>query len=94
MDPNKKIVDLTPEELTSLGYLSNDVAPGVKRRVERVLADPVRLGSVTVFMVECMIRRNPAQAASQDAAEPPASPTSPTSPTRVEQKLRASPPQV
>ncbi|KDR73382.1 hypothetical protein GALMADRAFT_142480 [Galerina marginata CBS 339.88] len=71
MDPNKKIVDLTPEELAQLGYLTDKVAPGVKKRVENVLANPKLLGEVTVFMVQCTINRNPRQdAAPQGAAGP------------------------
>ncbi|KAL1701678.1 hypothetical protein EV121DRAFT_293989 [Schizophyllum commune] len=74
---NIKIVDLTTEELADLGYLTDKVAPGIKKRVERVLANPKHLGQVTVFMVECSIRHNARQAAApQVAADPPASSTS------------------
>ncbi|KAL1725483.1 hypothetical protein EV714DRAFT_277480 [Schizophyllum commune] len=66
MDPNKKIVDLTTEEHADLGYLTDKVAPGIKKRVERILANPKHLGQVTVFMA----------AAPQVAADPPASSTS------------------
>ncbi|KAI4519629.1 hypothetical protein K525DRAFT_271553 [Schizophyllum commune Loenen D] len=77
MDPNKKIVDLTTEELADLGYLTDKVAPDIKKMVERVLASPEHLGQVTVFMVECSIRHNARQAAApQVAADPPASSTS------------------
>ncbi|KAL1673562.1 hypothetical protein EV122DRAFT_282835 [Schizophyllum commune] len=76
MDPNKKIVDLTTEELADLGYLTDKVAPGIKKRVERVLANPKHLGQVTVFMVECSIRHNARQAAARrGASDPPASRT-------------------
>lgn len=84
MDPaylNRKIVDLTDAELIALGFLGENVAPGVKRIVDQVKADPSRLGNVTCFMVDCLKRKHPVQAPPQDAALPPVSPTSPTSPT-------------
>ncbi|KAI1785366.1 hypothetical protein LXA43DRAFT_1117173 [Ganoderma leucocontextum] len=83
MDENKKIIDLTAQELETLGYLTDKVAPGVKKRVEEVRANPKHLGEITVFMVECMIRRNSRQAAAAPrvADDPLAPPTSPTSPT-------------
>lgn len=49
--------------------------------VEKVRADPVRLGTVTCFMVDCLKRRYSAQAAPQDFPTSPTSPTFPTSPT-------------
>ncbi|KAF8264968.1 hypothetical protein EI94DRAFT_1699830 [Lactarius quietus] len=48
MDPaylNKKIVDLTDEEARTLGFLGQNVAPGVRVMVEKVRADPENLGS-------------------------------------------------
>ncbi|KAH9042942.1 hypothetical protein EDB83DRAFT_2507572 [Lactarius deliciosus] len=79
MDPayqNKKIVDLSDEELNTL--LGKNVAPGVKAMVEKVRADPVHLGTVTCFMVDCLNRRYSAQTPPQDAVGSPTSPTSPT----------------
>ncbi|KAG8805098.1 hypothetical protein FRC18_006880 [Serendipita sp. 400] len=84
MDPdylNKKIIDLSVEELITLGFLGENVAPGVKAMVEKVRANPVHLGTVTCFMVDCLNRRYSAQAPPQDTAEPLGSSTSPTSPT-------------
>ncbi|KAF8973546.1 hypothetical protein BDZ97DRAFT_1912033 [Flammula alnicola] len=84
MDPayqNKKIVDLTDEELRTLKFLGQNVAPGVRAMVEKVRADPVNLGTVTCFMVDCLNRRYSAQAPPQDAVGSPTSPTFPTSPT-------------
>ncbi|KAH9043505.1 hypothetical protein EDB83DRAFT_2507533 [Lactarius deliciosus] len=81
MDPayqNKKIVDLSDEELNTLEFLGKNVAPGVRAMVEKVRADPVRLGTVTCFMVDCLNRRYSAQAPPQDAVGSPTSPTSPT----------------
>ncbi|KAJ7433076.1 hypothetical protein B0H11DRAFT_1889407 [Mycena galericulata] len=60
MDPaylNKKIVDLSDAELIALGFLGENVAPGVKLLVEQVKADPDRLGTVTCFMVDCVKRK-------------------------------------
>ncbi|KAH8976621.1 hypothetical protein EDB86DRAFT_2839786 [Lactarius hatsudake] len=79
MDPayqNKKIVDLSDEELNTLEFLGKNVAPVVKAMVEKVRADPVRLGTVTCFMVDCLNRRYSAQAPPQDAVDSPTSPTS------------------
>ncbi|KAG8810249.1 hypothetical protein FRC19_004654, partial [Serendipita sp. 401] len=59
MDPdylNKKITDLSVEELITLGFLGENVAPGVKAMVEKVRANPVHLGTVTCFMVDCLNR--------------------------------------
>ncbi|KAF8494846.1 hypothetical protein F5888DRAFT_1795001 [Russula emetica] len=84
MDPaylNKKIVDLSDEELNTLEFLGKNVAPGVKAMVEKVRADPVHLGTVTCFMVDCLNRRYSTQAPPQDAVGSPTSPTSPTFPT-------------
>jgi len=81
MDPayqNKKIIDLTDEELRTLEFLGQNVAPGVRAMVEKVRADPVNLGTVTCFMVDCLNRRYSAQAPPQDAVGSPTSPTSPT----------------
>jgi len=57
MDPsyrNKKIVDLTDAELTALGFMGDNVAPGVKRIVDKVKASPDKLDSVTCWMVDCL----------------------------------------
>ncbi|KAI0258687.1 hypothetical protein BC834DRAFT_926442 [Gloeopeniophorella convolvens] len=78
MDPayrNKKIVDLTDKELRTLDFLGQNVAPGVRAIVEKVRADPVNLGTVTCFMVDCLNRRYSAQAPPQDAVGSPTSPT-------------------
>ncbi|KAH9004113.1 hypothetical protein EDB86DRAFT_3062455 [Lactarius hatsudake] len=78
MDPayqNKKIVDLSDEELNTLEFLGKNVAPGVKAMVEKVRADPVHLGTVTCFMVDCLNRRYSAQAPPQDAVSSPTSPS-------------------
>ncbi|KAF7308528.1 hypothetical protein HMN09_00701900 [Mycena chlorophos] len=50
VDPKKKIVELTAEELADLGYLTDKVAPGVRKRVERVLSDPKYLGGTDIFL--------------------------------------------
>ncbi|KAH7884836.1 hypothetical protein F5I97DRAFT_1938180 [Phlebopus sp. FC_14] len=84
MDPaylNKKIVDLNDAELIALGFMGENVAPGVKSVIDGVKADPDNLGSVTCFMVDCLRRKAAVQSRSQDATQPPDSPISPTSPT-------------
>ncbi|KAI9452421.1 hypothetical protein BJY52DRAFT_913793 [Lactarius psammicola] len=84
MDPaywNRKIVDLTDAELIALGFLGENVTPGVKRIVDQVKANTSHLGNVTCFMVDCLKRKYPVQAPPQDTTRPPVSPTSPTSPT-------------
>lgn len=84
MDPaylNKKIVDLSDDELIALGFQGENVAPGIKRMVDKVKADPIHLGTVTCFMVDCLKRRYTVQASPQDATQSPASPTSPVSAT-------------
>ncbi|KAG8698816.1 hypothetical protein FRC11_014143 [Ceratobasidium sp. 423] len=84
MDPaymNKKIVDLSDEELIKLGFIGDNVAPGVKSIVDGVKADPDNLGSVTCFIVDCLRRKAGVQASPQDAAQPSATPISPTFPT-------------
>lgn len=71
MDPayqNKKIVDLSDEELNTLEFLGKNVAPGVKAMVEKVRTDPVHLGTVTCFMVDCLNRTYSAQAPPQDGS--------------------------
>ncbi|EIM82789.1 uncharacterized protein STEHIDRAFT_149180 [Stereum hirsutum FP-91666 SS1] len=78
MDPayrNKKVVDLTDQECIALGFLGESVAPGIKDIVEKVRADPVRLGTVTCFAVDCLKRRY-----GTAPAPPKDSPTSPASP--------------
>ncbi|KAJ3784852.1 hypothetical protein GGU10DRAFT_399924 [Lentinula aff. detonsa] len=69
---DKKIVDLSDDELVNLGFLGPNVAPRIKRLVEKVKANPVHLGNVTCFMVDVTKRKYAAQ------AQPPASPISPT----------------
>ncbi|ODN72666.1 hypothetical protein L202_08106 [Cryptococcus amylolentus CBS 6039] len=79
MDPSymdRKIVDLSEEELTS--FLGPNVAPGVRVIVDTVRAKPTYLGFVDCFAVDCLNRRYSAPAGPKDA---PGSPTSPTSPT-------------
>ncbi|KAF7301575.1 hypothetical protein MIND_00723000 [Mycena indigotica] len=78
-----EIVELTPEELEELGYLSDNVAPNIKATVEKVLANPKYLSVVTVFMIEVAIRQNTKANSPHGAARfsPPPSPTSPSSPT-------------
>ncbi|KAF8259529.1 hypothetical protein EI94DRAFT_1773914 [Lactarius quietus] len=84
MDPaylNKKIVDLTDEEARTLGFLGQNVAPGVRVMVEKVRADPENLGTTTCFQLDCLNRRYSAQPPRQDVVGSPVSPTFPTSPT-------------
>ncbi|TFK61877.1 hypothetical protein BDN72DRAFT_804714 [Pluteus cervinus] len=57
MDPaymKKKIVDLTDDELISLGFLGENVAPEVKSIVETAKASPDLLGFITCFVVDCI----------------------------------------
>ncbi|KAG6850084.1 hypothetical protein H0H93_001217 [Arthromyces matolae] len=91
----KNIVDLSEEELITLGFLGDselpfhhtrpslthlvDAAPGIKALVEKVMADPAHLGTVTCFMVDCLKRKYASPFSPQDAMGYPASPTSPTS---------------
>ncbi|EJC98343.1 uncharacterized protein FOMMEDRAFT_31823 [Fomitiporia mediterranea MF3/22] len=47
MDPsyrNKKILDLSEDELNTLAFLGPNVAPGVRVMVDKVRANPTRLG--------------------------------------------------
>ncbi|GBE84205.1 hypothetical protein SCP_0601830 [Sparassis crispa] len=84
MDPayqNRKIVNLSDKELRTLNFLGQNVAPGVRAIVDKVKADPVNLGSMTCFMVDCLNRRYSAQPPPQDAVASSTSPTFPTSPT-------------
>ncbi|KAJ3721435.1 hypothetical protein DFJ43DRAFT_685756 [Lentinula guzmanii] len=69
---DKKIVDLSDDELVKLGFLGPNVAPGIKSLVEKIKANPVYLGNVTCFMVDVTKRKYAAQ------AQPPASPISTT----------------
>ncbi|KAF9786674.1 hypothetical protein BJ322DRAFT_1106808 [Thelephora terrestris] len=57
MDPahlNKNIFDLSDAELIALGFLGENVAPGVKRIIDKAKADPDRLCTVTCFVVDCL----------------------------------------
>ncbi|KAL1940216.1 hypothetical protein VTO73DRAFT_9168 [Trametes versicolor] len=79
MDPqycNKKIINLTEQELTSLGFLGPNALPGIKKLVEQIRADPERLGQVNCFQVELLRGEYDAKASAPGA--PQASPTSPT----------------
>ncbi|ODN84451.1 hypothetical protein L202_00400 [Cryptococcus amylolentus CBS 6039] len=78
---NKKIIDLSEEELESLAFLGQNVAPGVRDMVDTVRANPTYLGFVNCFTVDCLNRRYSAPAGPKDA---PGSPTSPASPTSGE----------
>ncbi|KAF8647091.1 hypothetical protein AX16_006925 [Volvariella volvacea WC 439] len=85
MDPSyrdKKIIDLSEEEVKTLAFLGPNVAPGVRVMVDKVRANPTRLGDksllVTCFTVDCLNRKYSGPTTLQDA---PGSPTSPTSPT-------------
>ncbi|KAJ7455008.1 hypothetical protein B0H11DRAFT_2324657 [Mycena galericulata] len=81
MDPaylTKKIVDLSEEELTTLGFLGKNALRGVEALVKSVLAHPKYLGSVTCFQVDCLNRTYSVQAPPEDAVRAPTSPTSPT----------------
>ncbi|ODN81168.1 hypothetical protein L202_03259 [Cryptococcus amylolentus CBS 6039] len=58
MDPSymdRKIIDLSEEELTS--FLGPNVAPGVRVIVDEVRANPTYLGFVNCFAVDCLNRR-------------------------------------
>ncbi|KAF4623360.1 hypothetical protein D9613_001403 [Agrocybe pediades] len=77
----KKIVELSEEELINLGFLGDNTLAGVRAIVQKVRADPERLGPVACFQVDCLKRKYTPQPRAQGAAgSPPASPTSPTSP--------------
>ncbi|TFK47626.1 hypothetical protein OE88DRAFT_1714482 [Heliocybe sulcata] len=78
MDPaylTKKIVDLSEQELIDLGFLGENVAPGIKTMVEKVRADPMRLGYVTCFTVDHLKRSYSPQAPPEGAVGSPTSPT-------------------
>ncbi|KAI0287433.1 hypothetical protein BC826DRAFT_1117982 [Russula brevipes] len=77
---NKKIADLSEEELIRLGFLGEGVAPGIQDLVKKTKANPEYLGSVTCFMADCLTRVYQAEPTAQDGTKLPASPTSPTSP--------------
>ncbi|KAG9016242.1 hypothetical protein FRB90_003634 [Tulasnella sp. 427] len=75
---SKKIVELSEEQLIILGYLGDNALPGIRDMVKKIRADPERLGSVTCFQVDCLMRTyTSAQPPAQGAVGPP--PTSPTS---------------
>ncbi|KAI9432089.1 hypothetical protein H4582DRAFT_2084025 [Lactarius indigo] len=71
---DEKIVDLSEEELTCLGFLGEGVAPGIQDHV-KVKANPEYLGSVTCFMVDCLTRVYQAEPTAQDGTKLPTSPT-------------------
>ncbi|KAI6143453.1 hypothetical protein BKA82DRAFT_4186199 [Pisolithus tinctorius] len=77
---SKKIVDLSEQELITLGFLGDNALPGVRDKVQRVRADPVHLGSVNCFQVECLRRKYSAQPPAQGGTVP-TSPTSQSFPT-------------
>ncbi|KAI5804818.1 hypothetical protein DFH27DRAFT_386757 [Peziza echinospora] len=81
MDPkyaDKKIADMSEEELVLLGFLGEGVAPGIQDLVRAAKANPRDLGSITCFMADCLKRVYQAE---QNAAKLPAAPAPPTSPT-------------
>ncbi|KAG8812983.1 hypothetical protein FRC17_001725 [Serendipita sp. 399] len=59
---HKTIVELTEQELITLGFLGHNALPGIKDMVEKIRADPENLGTVTCFQVDCLKRKyTPAQ---------------------------------
>ncbi|KAG9004864.1 hypothetical protein FRB90_010672 [Tulasnella sp. 427] len=74
----KKIVDLSYDELTALGFWGDAASAGVIKIVESVKANPVQLDYVTCFMVDCVRKQHAAPASGQDALQSPTSPTFPT----------------
>ncbi|EAU85145.1 hypothetical protein CC1G_08118 [Coprinopsis cinerea okayama7 len=75
MDPkykDKKIIELTEEEVKSLAFLGPNVVRGVRTFVDAARADPGGLGSITCSSLDSMNRKYAAPAAPQDA---PVSPT-------------------
>ncbi|KAI0003020.1 hypothetical protein BJV74DRAFT_930583 [Russula compacta] len=54
---NTKIVDLSEEQLITLGYLGDNALPGVRDIVEKIRADPERLGAVTCFQIDRLVRK-------------------------------------
>ncbi|KAF9555861.1 hypothetical protein CPC08DRAFT_737257 [Agrocybe pediades] len=78
----KKIVELSEEELVTLEFLGDNTLAGVRAIVQKVRADPERLGSVTCFQVDCLKRKYTPQPSAQGAAGfPSRSRTSHSSPT-------------
>ncbi|KAJ3501099.1 hypothetical protein NLJ89_g9492 [Agrocybe chaxingu] len=77
----RRIIDVSDEELTTLGFLGPNVAPGVEAMIRKVKANPTHLGNTTCFVADCLRRKYPVRASPHDATEPLGSPTFPTSPT-------------
>ncbi|KAK7048021.1 hypothetical protein R3P38DRAFT_1848831 [Favolaschia claudopus] len=63
----KKIVDLSDDELTALGFWGDAASPGVIKIVESVKAHRDKLGYVTCFMVDCVRKQYAPPASGQDA---------------------------
>ncbi|KAI0674586.1 hypothetical protein C8Q78DRAFT_1076207 [Trametes maxima] len=82
---NRKILDLTDDELVALGYWGDQAIPHVKDAVQAVKNGPQRLGWMTCFMIECVKEQHEVPARRQNPAPqppvPPSSPTFPASPT-------------
>ncbi|KZS90499.1 hypothetical protein SISNIDRAFT_488376 [Sistotremastrum niveocremeum HHB9708] len=73
MDPaymDKKIVDLSEDELIMLGFVGDDVHPEVVDMVKTVRASPQHLSSITCSMLDCVKHRYSDQP-SQDASMTP-----------------------
>ncbi|TEB15055.1 hypothetical protein FA13DRAFT_1823087 [Coprinellus micaceus] len=81
MDPqyrDKNIIELTEDELTSLGFLGPNALPGIKKLVEQIRADPENLGQVNCFQVELLRASTTPKLPLKEL--PQAFPTSPTFP--------------
>ncbi|KAI0669483.1 hypothetical protein C8Q78DRAFT_1080188 [Trametes maxima] len=84
MDPqyaNKKLADVSEEELVRLGFLGQGVPPGIQLLIKKARANPDSLGSITCFAADCLTRVYHKTTTAPDPARLLASPTSPTSPT-------------
>ena len=76
MDPqysDKKIIELTEDELTSLRFLGPNALLGINKLVEQIRADPENLGQVNCFQVELLRSEYDPNAPAREA--PRATPT-------------------
>ncbi|KAF7331570.1 hypothetical protein MKEN_00036400 [Mycena kentingensis (nom. inval.)] len=75
---DKKIVDLSEEELITFGYTGDNALPVIRDMVGTIRADPEYLGFIDCFQIDSLVEKyTPARPPAQDdLGSPPRSPTS------------------
>ncbi|KAI0668361.1 hypothetical protein C8Q78DRAFT_1046756, partial [Trametes maxima] len=63
---NRRILDMTADELITLGYWGDQAIPRVKEAVQAVRDDPQHLGRMTCFMIECVKKQHAVPARGQN----------------------------